>query len=279
MKRKRIATIAVVLISVIGLTLLLYPSISDYINSTAQSRAIADYLEDIANLDPDICDRCISEAMEYNKSLAGGVRQYHLDSNQADKYPDMLRTSEGEVMGYLEIPRINCFLPIYRWSDENDLTVAAGHVEWSSLPVGGTSSHCVIAGHRGIPSSKFFTALDQMEVGDTFFIRVLDLILTYEVDQVQIVEPDEISALTIEPDKDLCTLTVCTPYGFHPHRVLVQGVCIENAEDVSTIQVTPDSIRIEPLSVVLLASLLLLILLLVLNIKKKHKQEKTDLKK
>lgn len=278
MKRKRIATIAVVLISVIGLFLLLYPGMSAYINSATQSRAIAAYLEDIANLDPDMCDQCISEAMEYNKSLAGRVRQYHLDSNQADKYPDMLKTSESEVMGYLEIPRLNCFLPIYRWSDENDLTVAAGHVEWSSLPIGGTSSHCVIAGHRGIPSSNFFTDLDQMEVGDTFFIRVLDMTLTYEVEQVLIVEPDESSALTIEPDKDICTLTVCTPYGFHPHRVLARGVRLENAEEVSTIRVTPDNIRIEPLCVVSFVALILLTLLFALSTKKKQRQENTESK-
>ena len=166
-------------------------------------------------------------------------------------------------MGYVEIPEINCSLPIYHGTEESVLQIAVGHIEWSSLPVGGESSHCVISGHRGLPSAKLFTNLDKLVVGDTFLFRVLDETLTYEVDQILIVEPQEVSALTIREGEDLCTLVTCTPYGINTHRLLVRGHRVENAETARTIRVTADAMQVEPLIVAPMVAAPMLAVLLI----------------
>ena len=177
-------------------------------------------------------------------------------------------------MGYIEIPKINCSLPIYHGTNEAILQVAVGHIEGTSLPVGGESTHCVLSGHRGLPSAKLFTNLDQMEVGDIFMLRVLDEVLTYEVDQILIVEPQETGALQIEEGKDYCTLVTCTPYGVNTHRLLVRGHRIENIEEAKTVRVTADAIQIEPLLVAPAVALPMLIVLLVVLLIKTRKKKK-----
>lgn len=168
-------------------------------------------------------------------------------------------------MGYIEIPTINISLPVYHGTEDAVLQIAVGHLEWSSLPVGGEDTHCVLSGHRGLPSAKLFTNLDKLVVGDKFVMRVLDEVLTYEVDQILIVEPTDVSTLIIEAGKDLCTLVTCTPYGINSHRLLVRGHRIENQEEAQAIRVTSDAIQIEPLIVAPAVALpMLLVLLMIL---------------
>lgn len=279
MKSKNAMTVIIILISIIGLSLLLYPTVSDYVNSLNQSRAIASYAESVEKMDSNECNQIISEAKEYNKGLAGRARMFHLDKEQAKKYPNMLSVPDSDVIAYIEIPKINCNLPVYHGTDEAVLAVAAGHVEWSSLPVGGESSHCVISGHRGLPSAKLFTNLDQMETGDKFVIRVLNLILTYEVDQILIVKPDDVGELTIKSGKDYCTLVTCTPYGVNSHRLLVRGHRIENTSEANAISVTSDAIAIEPLIVAPLIGLPILIVLLIIVLIRIKRPEGRKLKR
>ena len=167
-------------------------------------------------------------------------------------------------MGYIELPSIDCSLPIYHGTEESVLQIAIGHLEWSSLPVGGESTHCVLSGHRGLPSAKLFTNLDKLQEGDVFLLRVLDEVLTYEVDQILIVEPQEIAALQITEGEDLCTLVTCTPYGINTHRLLVRGHRIENAPEARLVRVTADAVQIEPLLVAPIVALPMLLLLLIL---------------
>ena len=254
-----------VLILLAGLSLLLYPSVSNYWNSLHQSKAIATYAEDVVNLDNDTYDQLWQDATSYNQSLLTRSNTYLLSDEQKAEYDRLLDVSGLGVMGYIEIPEIDLSLPIYHGTGESFLQIAVGHLEWSSLPVGGESTHCVLSGHRGLPSAKLFTNLDKLQEGDTFLLRILNEVLTYEVDQILIVEPQETSALQIEEGKDYCTLVTCTPYGINTHRILVRGHRIENAEEAKVIRVTADAMLIDPVIMApLVAAPMLLVLLLCL---------------
>ena len=257
-------TILLVLILLVGLSLLLYPSVSDYWNSLHQTKAIATYAEDVANLNQNQYGEIWAAAERYNASLADRDNAYLLSDAQKEEYERLLNVSGLGVMGYIEIPSIDCSLPIYHGTEESALQIAVGHLEWSSLPVGGESTHCVLSGHRGLPSAKLFTNLDKLREGDTFLLRVLDEVLTYEVDQILIVEPQETAALQIEEGKDYCTLVTCTPYGINTHRLLVRGHRIDNMEEAKTIRVTADAVQIEPLLVAPIVAIPMLLILLVL---------------
>lgn len=273
MKRKanHITTIVLVLILLVGLSLLLYPSVSDYWNSFHSSRAISAYAEDVANLDEAQYEEMWSAARAYNRALAERSTNFALSDAQKEEYKKLLDISGVGIMGYLEIPELNMSLPIYHGTEESVLQIAAGHLEWSSLPVGGESSHCVISGHRGLPSAKLFTDLDKLQEGDVFVLRVLDEVLTYEVDQIRVVEPSQVSDLEIVEGSDLCTLVTCTPYGINTHRLLVRGHRIENIQESQTIRVTSDAMQIEPLIVAPIVATPVLLLLLVLLLLPKRK--------
>lgn len=273
MKRKanHITTIVLVLILLVGLSLLLYPSVSDYWNSFHSSRAISAYAEDVANLDEAQYEEMWSAARAYNRALAERSTNFALSDAQKEEYEKLLDISGVGIMGYLEIPELNMSLPIYHGTEESVLQIAAGHLEWSSLPVGGESSHCVISGHRGLPSAKLFTDLDKLQEGDVFVLRVLDEVLTYEVDQIRVVEPSQVSDLEIVEGSDLCTLVTCTPYGIDTHRLLVRGHRIENIQESQTIRVTSDAMQIEPLIVAPIVATPVLLLLLVLLLLPKRK--------
>ena len=273
MKRKanHITTIILVLILLVGLSLLLYPSVSDYWNSFHSSRAISAYTEDVANLDEVQYEEMWSAARAYNRALAERSTNFALSDAQKEEYEKLLDISGVGIMGYLEIPELNMSLPIYHGTEESVLQIAAGHLEWSSLPVGGESSHCVISGHRGLPSAKLFTDLDKLQEGDVFVLRVLDEVLTYEVDQIRVVEPSQVSDLEIVEGSDLCTLVTCTPYGINTHRLLVRGHRIENIQESQTIRVTSDAMQIEPLIVAPIVATPVLLLLLVLLLLPKRK--------
>lgn len=263
-KKGNFINILLVLILLVGLSLLLYPPVSDYWNSLHQTRAIASYAEEVANLDNDAYDQLWQDAASYNQSLLTRSNTYLLSDEQKAEYDRLLDVSGLGVMGYIEIPEIDVSLPVYHGTEESVLQIAVGHLEWTSLPVGGESTHCVLSGHRGLPSAKLFTNLDKLREGDVFMLRVLDEVLTYEVDQILIVEPQETSALHIVEGEDYCTLVTCTPYGVNTHRLLVRGHRIENLKEAKTIRVTADAIQIEPLIVAPIVAIPLLLLLLIL---------------
>lgn len=241
--KKHLSTIILAFAFLTGLSLLLYPTVSNYWNSFHQSRAVVTYAQTVSNLDDELYEQIWDNAIEYNKKLAQTGVKWELSQTEEAEYEKQLVIDDTGMMGYLEISKINCTLPIYHGTDENVLQVAIGHLLGTSLPIGGESTHCVLSGHRGLPSAKLLTDLDQMVVGDTFIIRTLDEVLTYEVDQILIVLPDELDALQIEEGKDLCTLVTCTPYGINTHRLLVRGHRVENEK---SIRVTADALQIEP---------------------------------
>ena len=282
-KTSNLITIILILILLAGLSLLLYPTVSDYWNSFHQSRAIASYAEQVAEIDSDTYEQLWADAQAYNRSLIGKVGRYDMTDEERAKYESLLDVSGNGIIGYIEIPTIKCSLPIYHGTDEAILQIAVGHIEGTSLPVGGSGTHCVLSGHRGLPSARLFTDLDKMVVGDTFMMRVLDETLTYEVDQIRIVLPNEMDDLEIEEGKDYCTLVTCTPYGINSHRLLVRGHRIENQVEAQDLRVTSDAIQIEPLIVAPIVALpmllALLIILLVSGTKKPvggKKNEKTE---
>lgn len=262
-KKGNFTTMLLILVLLAGLSLLLYPSVSDYYNSFHQTRAIATYAEQVAGLDNGTYDQLWEDARAYNRSLLERSNQYILSQAQKEEYERLLDISGQGIIGYIEIPEIDVSLPIYHGTEESVLQVAVGHLEWTSLPVGGESTHCVLSGHRGLPSAKLFTNLDKLVVGDTFLLRILDEVLTYEVDQIRIVEPQDMDALQIVEGQDYCTLVTCTPYGINSHRLLVRGHRIDNIAEAKTIRVTADAIQIEPLLVAPIVALPMLLLLLI----------------
>ena len=262
--RKHLSTIVLVILLLIGLSLLLYPTVSDYWNSFHQTRAIATYAENVAALDNASYDAIWEAARQYNRNLLNRSNSFLLSEEQKAEYESLLDISGQGVMGYIEIPEIDVSLPIYHGTEDPVLQVAVGHLEWTSLPVGGESTHCVLSGHRGLPSAKLFTNLDKLREGNIFLLRVLDEILTYEVDQILIVEPQDTAALEIVEGQDYCTLVTCTPYGINTHRLLVRGHRIDNIEEVKTVRVTADAVQIEPMLVAPVVAIPMLLILLIL---------------
>lgn len=263
--KKKSSFVTAILIAAffIGALLLLYPTISDFWNSFHQSRAIASYAEQVADLDENAYDRLWEDARIYNKTLGDRMNRFVMAEEQKKAYAALLNIADNGVMGYIEIPKVRCNLPIYHGTDEAVLQVAIGHVPGSSLPVGGESTHCVLSGHRGLPSAKLFTNLDELETGDVFMLRVLDETLIYEVDQIRTVLPNELGDLAIVEGEDYCTLVTCTPYGINSHRLLVRGHRVENHAGASTIRVTADAMQIEPLQVAPLVAAPILVVMLV----------------
>ena len=276
-KNNNWTTAFLVLLLLAGVSLLLYPSLSNYWNSMHQTRAIASYAETVSQLDTAQYDEMWKAAQNYNRSLAQRETAFALTGEQKAAYESLLDVSGLGVMGYIEIPEIDCSLPIYHGTEESVLQVAVGHLEWSNLPVGGEGTHCVLSGHRGLPSAKLFTNLDKLAVGDTFLLRVLDEVLTYEVDQILIVEPEQVDALGIVPGEDYCTLVTCTPYGINTHRLLVRGHRVENTPEAARMHVTADATQFDPLLVApVLAIPVLLLLLMILLVPKRRRKSRED---
>lgn len=259
--KKHLTNLLLLLALLAGVSLLLYPTVSDYWNERHASRAVASYAQDVENMDNDRYEQLWQAAADYNAALLRRENVYFLADWQREEYDALLDVSGTGIMGYIEIPTINVSLPIYHGTDDAVLQIAVGHLDWTSLPVGGESSHCVLSGHRGLPSAKLFTNLDRVVVGDTFTLRVLDEILTYEVDKILIVEPEDVSALTVEDGKDLCTLVTCTPYGINSHRLLVRGHRVQTVQEEVAVRLTSDAIQVEPLIVAPLVALPVLLVL------------------
>ena len=261
--KKHLSTILLVAVLVVGVGLMAYPSVSDWWNSFHQTRAIASYSDAVAVMDNTDYEKLWNDAGVYNQTLAEKANPFFITEEDQRLYEECLNISGTGVMGYIDIPEIKCTLPIYHGTSDAVLQVAVGHVEGSSLPVGGEGSHCVLSGHRGLPSARLFTDLDQLVVGDLFKLQILDETLTYEVDQIHIVLPNELDNLGIEEGKDYCTLVTCTPYGVNSHRLLVRGRRVANEFSLSTAHVAADAIRIDPILVAPAASMPMLLLLFV----------------
>ena len=260
--RKRKSNIFLILILIVGLSLLLYPPVSNWWNSYRQSKVVSDYAENVSHLDNEEYQRILNDARAYNEAVAayGGGAMTLSDEQRAD-YLRQLDVDGSGIMGYIDIQKIRCTLPIYNGTDDGVLQIAIGHIEGSSLPVGGESTHCVLSGHRGLPSARLFTDIDQLVEGDTFLIRTLDEVLTYEVDQIRIVLPREVGDLCVEPGKDLCTLVTCTPYGVNTHRLLVRGHRVDTKP--GTLAITAEAFQIRPVVVMPAIAIPLLLLLLI----------------
>lgn len=251
----------------VGISLLLYPAVSNFWNSKTQSRAIVNYESVLENLTKEDYAAIFAQAHDYNRRLfeQGDALLYY---DEVEGYMDALNVSGNGMIGYLQIDRIGVELPVYHGTSDEVLNVGVGHLEGSSLPVGGENTHSVMSAHRGLPSAKLFTDLDRVEIGDTFQIIVLDQILTYQVDQIKVITPYEIGDLEIVEGKDYCTLFTCTPYGINTHRLLVRGIRIETIEEKPVIYVSNDAYQIEPLLVTpAVAAPMLLVLLIHLLVK------------
>lgn len=246
--RKNLSTIILILIFLVGLSVMLYPSVSDAVNRKHQSRAVAGYAEEVEQLSDADYQTYFDAADAYNRQLNTTPNAFY-KPDLVSGYAQTLDISGTGIMGYITIPKISVELPIYHGTDEGVLQVAAGHLEGSSLPVGGAGTHAVISAHRGLPSAKLFTNLDELEVGDRFTITVLNRVLTYEVDQISIVLPTEIDQLLPTEGMDYVTLMTCTPYGINTHRLLVRGKRVETTESQKHIHVAADAFRIEPIIV------------------------------
>jgi sortase A len=245
--RKQISTIALVLLLLAGLSLLLYPTVSDRWNSARQTKAIAKHTEAVEALDQEEIDKMWEKAREYNEKLAKKDGRFTLSAQEEKEYEKLLDINGDGIMTYIDIPSLNITLPVYHGVDEESLQIAIGHIPGSSLPVGGTGTHCVLSGHRGLPSAKLFSDINMLKEGDEFTLHTLDQVLTYEVDQIRVVLPEEVQDLEIDPNQDYCTLVTCTPYGVNTHRLLVRGHRVETTQ--IDLQGIADALQLDPVEV------------------------------
>ena len=274
--KKNASTIILLVMLFTGLSLLLYPTFADWWNTFHSSVAIVDYDTALADMEPEDYSHLFAAAEAYNREMAkiDFPLMYH---DQVPGYEETLNVAGNGVMAYISIEKIDVSLPIYHGTSDGVLQKAVGHLEGTSLPTGGESTHCALSAHRGLPSARLFTDLGKLEEGDIFTLTVLDRVLTYEVDQILIVEPQDVDSLYVVEGEDLCTLVTCTPYGINTHRMLVRGHRIENLKEVRVLRVTADAVQIEPILVTpLVAAPMLLILLIALLIPKPPKYTGED---
>lgn len=276
-KKNNFSTVILIVILVAGLSLLLYPTVSNWWNSKVSSYAVTKYQQQLASIDEEQYNEMWQAAADYNQSLAKRVNRFKLTSEQQMKYGSLLNIGGDGMMGYIEVPSQKIMLPVYHGTDEVTLQTAIGHLDWTSLPTGGVSTHCVLSGHRGLPSARLFTDLDKVQLGDVIVLHILDEVLTYEVDQILIVFPEEAEELMIQDGKDLLTLVTCTPYGVNTHRLLVRGHRTENLKQTIKIRVTADAVIIEKLIIapfLLVPMLLMFLVFIAIPRKKKRRFDK-----
>lgn len=276
--KKHLFTVIIICVFLLGLSLLLYPTVSDRLNSFHQARAVASYIEKVSTMEDDEYDDILNQAREYNSTVADKGIKLRLSEDELKKYEKVLNITDSGVMGYVEIPKISCKLPIYHGVDNSVLQVAIGHIAGTSLPVGGESSHCVISGHRGLPSARLFTDIDKLNQGDTFAIHVLDETYSYEVDQIRIVTPEKTEDLRITKGEDYCTLVTCTPYGVNSHRLLVRGHRVDSQKD-SAVRVTADAIQYEPTIIIPIIALPILLVLIIIFIIRDRRKKRSILRR
>lgn len=275
MKKKKdlISTLILVLALLVGLSVMLYPIISDWWNSKTQSKLVQSYENQVSKIDESQFDEMFAKAYDYNEQL-GKIHSPLTNFSEISGYEEVLDVTGTGIIGYVTIPQIEVELPIYHGTNQSVLSIAVGHLQGSSFPVGGIGTHAVISAHRGLPSSKLFSDLDMLCEGDVFTITVLNQTFSYMVDQISIVKPSELEELCIDPNGDYVTLMTCTPYGVNSHRLLVRGTRIENEEIAKAVRVTADATKVDNMLVVPFIALPLLIILLVfwkINGRKKPK--------
>lgn len=264
---------------IVGLSVLLYPAVSNYINQKHASRVISEYNDKSEKMRNDEIEKIFAKAQDYNRRLEKEPGGFY-NPARVSGYSETLDISGTGIMGYVDIDRIGVELPIYHTVDDSVLSIGAGHLEGTSLPVGGESTHCVLSGHRGLPSAKLFTDLDELEQGDEFTITVLNKKLTYRIDQIKTVLPTETDDLQIVKGKDYCTLMTCTPYGINSHRLILRGVRIETAEEKPGVFVKNEAFVIDPLVVTPIVAMPMLVIVLVFVIvKDRRAKKKNDLAK
>lgn len=259
--RRHAPTIILAVVFLLGVCLLAYPTVSDWWNQHHATRAVASYERAVEDLSAEDLEVALSAARAYNAELAETPASFELADAELGRYEGLLAVAGADAMATLEIPRINVKLPIYHGTSDGVLQAGVGHLMGSSLPVGGSSTHCVLMGHRGLPSARLLTDLDQLEVGDSFSVTALGDKLWYEVDQILIVEPDDVSSLAIVPGEDLCTLVTCTPYGVNTHRLLVRGHRVSSPYEGA--HLTSDAVRVDPLLVASVVAVPVLLVLVV----------------
>lgn len=259
--KNRKTTIILLITFFIGLSVLLYPSISSYWNSKTQSEAIVDYESILSQYKPEDYTAIFAEADAYNQQLSQ-LSDPITEHNRLAGYNDILNLTGTGMIGYITIPKISQELPVYHGTSDGVLSVAVGHLQGTSLPIGGESTHSVVSAHRGLPTAVLFTHLDRMEVGDTFYFTILDRTITYEVDEIRIVEPDDTSLIQIVEGKDYCTLLTCTPYGINTQRLLVRGHQVD-ASQIRNLYVANEAYRIESLVVMPIVALPIIFVLLI----------------
>lgn len=272
--KKNKSTLILILVFFVGLSVMLYPTLSDYVNQRNQSRAVANYAQSVDTMTDADYSAYFDAADAFNAQVAANENALYRP-DQLSGYYDTLDITGTGIMGYITIAKIGVELPIYHGTSDSVLQIAAGHLEGTSLPVGGASTHAVISAHRGLPSAKLFTNLDQLEVGDTFTITVLDRVLTYEVDKITIVLPTQTDNLLVADGKDYVTLMTCTPYGINTHRLLVRGRRVETPDQFKRIRVTAEALKIEPIIVAPVMALPMLLILLIGMLLSTRKRKKT----
>ena len=272
--KKNKSTIILILVFFVGLSVMLYPTISDYVNQRNQSRAVANYAQSVDTMTDADYSAYFDAADAFNAQVAANENAL-CRPDQLSGYYDTLDITGTGIMGYITIAKIGVELPIYHGTSDSVLQIAAGHLEGTSLPVGGASTHAVISAHRGLPSAKLFTNLDQLEVGDTFTITVLDRVLTYEVDKITIVLPTQTDDLLVADGKDYVTLMTCTPYGINTHRLLVRSRRVETPDQFKRIRVTAEALKIDPIIVAPVMALPMLLILLIGMLLSTRKRKKT----
>ena len=272
--RKHSITLILVTGIVIGVGLLLYPTIANYWNSFHQTRAIMSYNESVASLSQKDYDRILKDAKEYNRKLGETGIIWNMSDEQKAEYNKQLNVDGTGIMGYVTIPQFRIKAPIYHGTNESVLQTAIGHLEQTSLPIGGKSSHSQISGHRGLPSARLFTDIDKIREGDTWTMTILDKTVTYQCDKISIVEPDDLSKLSIKKGKDLSTLITCTPYGINTHRLLVRGHRIPNADGSAAL--TADAVQVEPRYVIPFIAAAILILVIIISVISSKRARKYD---
>ena len=274
-----ISAFVVTLVLLIGFSLLLYPTVADYINSLNYKRDIENYQRDILQLDDAERASMIKAAHAYNAELLGrSSRIGALDAEQREEYETLLNPSGTGMMGYIEIEKLGIYLPVYHGTEESVLQVGIGHIAGSSLPVGGKGTHTILSGHTGLPSSKLFSNVDQLEKGDTFELHIAGEVLTYKIESTVVLLPEEAEKQTIDPQTDICTLMTCTPYGVNSHRLLVRGVRIDTPAEnqpgaAETIEKIPAPMPILLLAVIIGLPILLIIVIVVAVRRKRRKSE------
>ncbi len=277
MKKKSKVGILLVLMLFVGICVLIYPTVSQYWNTKTQSRAVENYQDILASLKEEDYTTYFEEAHQYNRDL-NALDFPLLDYGELDSYEQVLNVAGNGVMGFITIEKLGVELPVYHSVRSEILNIAVGHLEGTSLPVGGEGTHCVLSAHRGLPHAKLFTDLDKMELGDTFTITVLDQTVTYQVDQIKVVKPDVLEDIYVVDGQDYCTLLTCTPYGVNSHRLLVRGTRVENAKPV--LHVTSNAYMIDSLvATPIVAAPILLILLIYLMVKYRDKGSKPLIEK